>query len=77
MGVGCHCTPSLEKMGQESNKHDLVGEFDIVLEISSHVTGLEAENTGGSAGGQKVVSPSKETKLLLIFKILSLQNEAK
>ena len=61
------------KVGQGSNKHDLVGEFDIILEISSSVTGLKAENRGGSAGGQKALSPSEETKLLRIFKILSLK----
>ena len=42
------------KLGQWSNKHDLDGECDIILEISSSVTGLNAENIGGSAGGQKV-----------------------
>ena len=52
------------KVGQGSNEHDLDGEFDIILEISSAVTGLNTENTGGSAGGQKAVSPSEETKLL-------------
>ena len=61
------------KVDQESNKHDLVGEFAIMLEISSYVTGLKDGNTGGSAGGLKSVAPSKETKLLRIFKILSLK----
>ena len=74
MEVGCNCT---RKVGQGYNKHDLVGEFDIILEISSSLTGLEAENTDGSAGGQKAVSPSEEIKILRIFKILSLKNEAK
>ena len=64
------------KVGKGSNKHDLVGEFDIILEISSSVIGLKAKNTGWSAGGQKVVSPSEETKILRIFKILSLKTEA-
>ena len=65
------------KVGQGSNKQDFVGEFDIILEISSSVTGLKAENTGGSAGGRRVVLPSEETKLLRIFKIFSLKYEAK
>ena len=52
------------KVGQGSNKHKLVGEFDIILEISSSVTGLKAKNTCGSVGGQKAVSPSEKTKLL-------------
>ena len=62
---------SSRKLGQGSNKHDLDGESNIILEISSSVTRLKAENTGGSAGGQKAESPSEETKLLRIFKILS------
>ena len=65
------------KVGQGSNKQDFDGEFDIILAISSSVSGLKAENTGGSAGGQRAVSPSEETKLLRIFNILSLKNEAK
>ena len=67
------------EVGMGSSSHEVAGEFDIILEISSVVAGWKNEKFGGFVGGGKwgEIEVGLEVMWFRSFVILSEKNVAK